>query len=518
MSTLVAAGEQVDILASLRRLKGTATVGDVVADSGLPADAVRAGLKVLLESHRGHLAVTDSGELVYDFDPGMIERGSEPLLSRVWSRFRSIARGAFKAWIVVMLVVYFVVMIVLVIAAIFASQRGNDSRGGFGGRRGGGSIGFDPIFWYWIWGPRWRIGRPYYGHRWERSLPRDDKVPFYKKVFAFVFGPDQPRPTRTQLDRSKLRLIRSRAGVVTTAELVEHTGSTFPEAEDEMGRLLGAYDGEAAVSPDGELVYAFPGLMASARGSSATRPPNPAWMRLEPELELTGNSPGANAIVAGMNSFTLIASATAPWFIFPRLGIGGPAAFWALVIIPVVFSLLFFAGPLTRMAGVKLENRRRGRRNLRRVLTGFVYDRALRGRPIALSEALHHVRSTVPDVRASKSDVTGLLDELMSALDGDVSIADDGDVFYRFSAIREQYEASDTVRRHLELEKRQLGDVVFSTSDSSEEAGERELALFDRELLGESSDLAAQLPALDRVDVEEPFDLIAFDEQLSRGR
>ncbi|MGB1778503.1 MAG: hypothetical protein ACPHQP_03015 [Longimicrobiales bacterium] len=241
-------------------------------------------------------------------------------------------------------------------------------------------------------------------------------------------------------------------------------------------------------------------------------------MRLEPELELTGNSPGANAIVAGMNSFTLIASATAPWFIFPRLGIGGPAAFWALVIIPVVFSLLFFAGPLTRMAGVKLENRRRGRRNLRRVLTGFVYDRALRGRPIALSEALHHVRSTVPDVRASKSDVTGLLDELMSALDGDVSIADDGDVFYRFSAIREQYEASDTVRRHLELEKRQLGDVVFSTSDSSEKAGERELALFDRELLGQSSDLAAQLPALDRVDVEEPFDLIAFDEQLSRGR
>ena len=97
MSTLVAAGEQADILASLRRLKGTATVGDVVADSGLPADSVRAGLKALLESHRGHLAVTDSGELVYDFDAGMIERGSEPLLARVWSRFRSITQAAFKA-------------------------------------------------------------------------------------------------------------------------------------------------------------------------------------------------------------------------------------------------------------------------------------------------------------------------------------------------------------------------------------------------------------------------------------
>ena len=519
MSTLVAAGEQADILASLRRLKGTATVGDIVADSGLPADSVRAGLKALLESHRGHLAVTDSGELVYDFDAGMIERGTEPFLARAWSTFRRVTQGAFKAWIVVMLVVYFVVMVVLVIAALLASQRGNDSRGGFGGgRRGGGSFGFDPIFWYWIWGPRWRIGRPYYGHRWERTLPKDDKVPFYKKVFAFVFGPDQPRPTQKQLDRSKLRLIRSRSGVLTTAELVEHTGSTFPEAEDEMGRLLGAYDGEAAVSPDGELVYAFPGLMASAKGGKTTRPPNPAWMRLEPKLELTGNSTGANMLVAGMNTFTLVASATAPWFIFPRLGIGGPAAFWALVIVPVVFSVLFFAGPLVRMAGVGLENRKRGRRNLRRVLTGFVYDRALRGRPIALSEAHAHVHAKLPSVGVTKSGVSALLDELVAALDGEVSVADDGEVYYRFTAIREQYSAGDAVRRFLKLEKRTLGDVVFSTSDSSEAAGERELELFDRELLGEEAELDAYLPALDRVDVEEPYDLIAFDEELARRR
>lgn len=517
MSTLVLAGEQANILASLRRLKGTGTVGDVVADSGLPADSVRAGLKALLESHHGHLAVTDSGELVYDFDARVIERGNEPVLARAWSRFRQLARGAFKAWIVIMLVVYFVVMVVLVIAALFASQRGNNSRGGLGGgRRGGGSIGFDPIYWYWIWGPRWRIGRPYYGHRWERTLPKEDRVPFYKKVFAFVFGPDQPKPTQKQLDRSKLRLIRARSGVLTTAELVEHTGSTFPEADDEMGRLLGAYDGEAAVSPDGELVYAFPGLMASTQGSKKKWAPNPAWMRLEPELELTGNTAGANAIVASMNSFTLIAAATSPWFIFPRLGISGPAAFWALVIVPVVFSVLFFTGPLVRMTGVTFENRRRGRRNVRRVLTGFVYDKALRGRPLPLSEAHAHVESKLPNATTTRNGIATLLDELVAALDGEVSVAEDGEVYYRFTAIRDQYSASDTVRRFLKLDKRQLGEVVFSTSDSAEGAGKRDLELFDRELVGESSDLGAYLPVLDRVDVEEPYDLISFDEELSR--
>ncbi|MDG2283494.1 MAG: hypothetical protein P8L45_10245, partial [Longimicrobiales bacterium] len=87
---------------------------------------------------------------------------------------------------------------------------------------------------------------------------------------------------------------------------------------------------------------------------------------------------------------------------------------------------------------------------------------------------------------------------------------------YRFTAIRDQYSASDTVRRFLKLDKRQLGEVVFSTSDSAEGAGKRDLELFDRELVGESSDLGAYLPVLDRVDVEEPYDLISFDEELSR--
>ena len=168
-------------------------------------------------------------------------------------------------------------------------------------------------FWYWIWGPRWRIGRPYYGQRWERTLDKEDKVPFYKKVFAFVFGPDRPKATPKQLDRGKLRLIRARNGVITTAELVEHTGATFEEAEDEMGRLLGAYDGEAAVSPDGELVYAFPGVMSTAHERGRIRAPNPAWLRLEHPQELTGNTSGANAAVAAMNAFTFTAAATSPW-------------------------------------------------------------------------------------------------------------------------------------------------------------------------------------------------------------
>ncbi len=523
MSTLALAERQADIMASLRRLDGRGTVGDVVADSGLAADTVRAGLKELLESHRGHLAVAESGELVYEFDPDLIERDAEPFLARAKRTVQRLVTRTFKAWIVVMLVVYFVVFVALVIAALLASKRGSDSRGGgWGGGRGGRHGGL-PVpnlwFWYWIWGPRWRIGRPYYGRRWERTLPKDDKVPFYKKVFAFVFGPDRPEPTQTQLDRGKLRLIRARNGVITTAELVEHTGTTFEEGEEEMARLLGAYDGEARVSPDGHLVYAFPDVMTTAHDGGRRRAPNPSWLRLEYPRELTGNTPGANAAVIGMNAFTLTAAATAPWFIFPRLGLGGTAAFVGLVLVPVVFSALFFAGPLLRMAGVALENRQRTKRNVRRVLLGLVYRRSLeKGAPIGAEEAHAFVRSRLKDQAVSRPAVESTLHRLAAELDADVTTSEDGALLFAFPQIRDQFAASETVRDRLRLEKRSLGEIVFATSDSAEEATERDLALFDRALAGDEPALDRYLPAIDRIDFEDDYELVAFDEELERSR
>ena len=385
-----------------------------------------------------------------------------------------------------------------------------------GGRSRGGLPNL--WFWYWIWGPRWHLGRPYYGHRWERTLDKGDKVPFYKKVFAFVFGPDRPQPTQKQLDRKKLRLIRARNGVLTTAELVEHTGDAFDEAESEMGRLLGAYDGEAAVSPSGEVVYAFPGLMASTRERSPAREPSPAWLRLEPPRELTGNTAGANAAVIGMNSFTLIAAATAPWFIFPRLGLGGTAAFIGLVLVPVIFSVLFFTGPLVRMAGVAFENRRRARRNVRRVLLGLVYRRSLGGGdPLTVEEAHAFVQSRLTDEPPERATVRGELEAIARELDADVSADSDGRITYSFPGIREQYAAGEAVRQRLQLDRTSLGEIVFSTADSSEEADERDQALFDRELGGASPSLDRYLPMVDRVGFEEDYELVAFEEEL-RGR
>lgn len=517
MSQIAPPGPQPEVLSALRSLDGRATVGDVVAATGLDAPDAREALHDLLESRRGHLAVSDSGELLYEFDPKLIERGREPLGVRLR---RAAARGlkkGFKAWIVVMLVVYFVVFVVLVIAALVASQRGGGDRdGGFGGgRRGGHHRGGLPIpnlwLWYWIWGPRWRVGRPYYGHRWERTLEKEDKVPFYKKVFAFVFGPDEPRPTRRQLDRSTLRLIRARRGVLTAVELLEHTALPLPEAEEEMGRLTGAYDAEPVVAPEGEIAYAFPDLMVSAHGKVEAREPNPAWLRLEYDKDLTGNTWGANALVAGMNGFTLVAAATAPWFIFPRLGLGGPLAFLGLVVVPVIFSLLFFAVPGLRMLGVVRENRRRRARNVRRVVVGLVYRRALEERPVTEAEAAEHAAARLEYGGFERTAAVEALHDLAAELGADVDPDESGALAYRFPAVRRAFAAAEDVRHRLALDEREPGAVVYHTGDSTAEAGRRELEAFDRELAG-------YVPATDRVGYEADYELVAFDEELERRR
>ena len=291
------------LTAALRRLRGRATLGDVVSATGMPEHEAETALKGLLETFRGHLEVSDSGDLLYQFDPKLIARDREPFGVRfrrvAWSAFKT----AFKVWTAVMLVVYFVVFVVLIIAAMAANR---DDRG-FGGRRGGLGLG-DFFLLHWLLGGRgWNRGSLYYGHQHARRLPKDARPPFYKKVFAFVFGPEDPRPSQVQKDRSVLRLIRARKGVLTTAELVEHAALPLDGAQEEMGRLTGAYGGDPRVSDGGEVVYAFPGLMKSAHGRVRATEPNPAWMRLEYPKKLTGNSGGSNFGIGAMNGFNLVA-------------------------------------------------------------------------------------------------------------------------------------------------------------------------------------------------------------------
>ena len=485
------------VLRALRRLDGRATVADVSAATGLERSEAEATLRRLLEDRRGHLEVGERGDLVYRFDKGLLSRDAESMWTKVkrgaWSAFKV----GFKVWIVATLVVYFAIFVALLIAALFANKDGDggDWGGGGGERRGGGfrlPMG-DFWLWYWIWSPRWR-GRPYYGEGYgtQGSLSRGGKKgrkegpPFYKKVFAFVFGPDEPTRTRAAKDRELLRFIRSRRGVVSATDLVQHTGMELQEADEELARLMAAHEGDVKVSDDGTILYLFPELMVSAHGSVREREPAPAWRRLEPKRPLTGNTATSNAMIIGMNGLNLAAAATAPWFIFPRLGIGGLGAEIGLVWVPLAFSTVFFAVPGLRWLGVTRENTKRAARNVRKAVIGLVSKFTLSGpeaEALPVEEAEAKVKAVVQSkVPADLKTVIPTLDRLVAEFDGEVEANAEGRPRFRFPLFRHQMEAAHRARGALALEGRTVGDIVYASDDDEETAGRRELEAFDREL------------------------------------
>ena len=522
IATTTPAAPDPTLTAALRDLGGRATLGDVVSATGLPDHEAETALKGLLETHRGHLEVSDAGDLLYQFDPKLIARDRVPFGVRfrkaAWSAFKT----GFKVLTAVVLVAYVVIFVLLILALMFANK---DDRGGIGGGRRGGGFGLgDFLLLHWLMGGRgWNRRSLYYGDRHARRLPKEAQPPFYKKVFAFIFGPEEPRPTQVQKDRGVLRLIRARNGVLTSAELVEHTGAPLDEAREEMGRLTGAYGGDPRVSDRGEVVYAFPGLMKSAHGRVRAKEPNPAWMRLEYPKKLTGNAVGSNMGIGALNGFNLVAS-----FVLglgPAVGTAtveavpvGPLWFWGLGVVPATFSTMFFGIPLLRSLGLKRENSARLRRNVRRLLIGLVYGRSMsEPRWITVGEAIGHVRQRLKDWPVTPKMVLGELEKLAAEFDAAVEADDDG-FRYRFPGVRESFVEAELMRRRLKLGDRKLGRIVYATADSGAEASKRDRDAFDRELARAEADVSRHLPSAGRVGYEEDFEVVMEEARVRAPR
>jgi hypothetical protein len=496
-AVLVAEREGVELRSAtldvLKRLRGRATVADIVAATGLAQSRAESALRSLLATHTGHVEVGERGDLVYAFQPHLLTRDHVPLWRRLSSSARRVARTIFKAWIALTLVAYFIIFLTLAIAAvvIVVAKRGDDSDFDV---RPGRNFSFNWL-WFLFWAPDWRWGTPYYGQRWEHRAGRKQRVPFYKKVFAFVFGPDVPRPTREELDRQLVQLIRSRNGVITAADVVMQTGARFEAAHEELGRIMGAFNGEARATEDGEVVYLFPELMVSAHGAVEAKAPEPAWRRLLQPQPLTGNSTGTNVAIVGINAFNLAGVAFASMAI-PSVAPTNPGLWAGLVWVPLAFSALFFAIPLLRSLATRRENTRRRATNLRSVVLGNVMEAALAGRALTLDEVVGRVRTALGKDTPAR-DIAAALNTLAAELDAGIEAGADDRPRFEFAALRRQLEAGAAQRRALRYEQLRVGAVVYSSADEPQEQARRDLETFDR-------DLHAAL-APERVAYAEPF-------------
>jgi hypothetical protein len=489
---------------------------DAAVLTGLPADEAEAALRTLARDYRSHLMVTEEGELVYQFAPGLPRRGEAPLSERLLTALRpvgsALVRGltvAFKIWIAATLVLYTTLFVVLGIALMLANNGDDDGPGGI-------------LLWWLL--PDWMPSR---GRRRQPAFDDAPRKPFHRSVFDFVFGPKQDPPLRglpAGDDRPLLSYIRQKQGRIGASDLVLLTGWSYRRAEEEATRLLVQYDGEPEVADNGSLVYTFRDLRRTADnldpgdlypsgdtglvgplGLFALAPLSPPkgtppapyiWDQTEFAPLLTGNRGGTNLAIALLNAFNLVGALTIG-SAFASRGLLGPTAALLITLLPFLFSVVFFSVPLGRYLAERVSRPRRTRRNLRRALLQTIAARG--GAAIDPGEA---VRLSVRRLLRSEGFLPGSagteartrallplaheeLSRLHRDLDGDIALPGDAEGpapepagaaspqgaigHYVFPRFQEERQAVEQSRKQAEAREQHIGEVIFSSA--SEGAG-----------------------------------------------
>jgi hypothetical protein len=432
------------MMTALRGRDAKLTRADAIVASGLSEEEAGTALTALLKEYRSHLSATETGELLYEFDPAFQRRDALSLReraaalgSRLWKGFTFL----FKIAIVTTLVSYFVAFVAMMVALIFARSGSNDRDDD------GGGFGFNGLLWFW----GWDVGSNGYGRQRAR-LARPRREPLYKRVFAFVFGPPTPAVDPLADEKQLVGYIRAQRGRIAAVDLVRLMGWTFPRAEQEVTRLMVDYGGEPEVTEDGVVVYTFKAVRKTAGSTAELSSPRWASERLETAPPLTGNEPGTNAMIAAFNGFNLLA----PFWIVPafeaRLHVS--LASWQFLLwdFPLAFSALFFAVPAGRWIKARLEEGRRRVRNDRRRLLGRIFAGA--------GPRLREELAPTPELGA-------LLDRELVSLGGDIAAEPDerGRVLYTFPRIDEEAAAVARARAAAPTVEQDAGMVVFSSAD-----------------------------------------------------
>lgn len=429
--------------------RGDLTIADAAAKSGLPLRDAELGLHRLLQIHRGHLSVTDRGELLFRFPHGISKPfggalGVVRLLGRgVVGLVRWTSRLALTLFILGYTVVAALAMCLGALALAIIAEDGGPAE----------AIGYilyatfeligDAL--YWTFHPL-------------RSPDEFDDTPhrqpraFYERVNGLFLGP----PRRDHDPRAAARLlvseIRARQGRIGLGDVVRVTG-LLPEAAGPLvSRLLVDYDGHVDVTDDGAIVYRFPALRPSVGEQTPISPPA-IWRRVRPLPAFTGNTAGTNAKILGLLSFVAA---------FGWLGLTLELPLWAGAL-PLYGSLALLALIVLRVPFHIARRRAERRENGRRAVLRLAHDGACERRGVT-TEEFSHAYHAAADATLDPQQ----LQRLLIDLGGDLVIADDGATSWRFPTLELELGALALVRARAG-DEHQIGAVEFTSLPAADD-------------------------------------------------
>lgn len=446
------------------------TVADASTAAGLSLRDAEEGLNVLTSEYRGHLRVSEDGDLVHVFPHGFTKPWAKTeLLDRIVAGVIGVGRFVVRAWLLVVMVAYAALFVALLVGLMFAGKSNDrDDRSGLGDLLGGIlRVLFEAFYWtFHPWSPFYIQRRPHFAGR-------RDETPFYEKVNRFVFGPTPP-PSSDEAMRAKvLAELRVKKGRIGLADVMRITGLPRDEADPMMARLMMDHDGTVHVGEQGGIVYRFESMRRTADEMPA-RPQRPAWETPRTLLPLTGNQSGTNIGIVALNAFNAIAAWYAlanDWTVsnvihlFERRPPHVPPTFEpgtavALGIIPLVFSVGVLALPAIRAALRGRKEKKLAEENARLAILKEVLARAPKKEPVP-DEVLQTAYRIATGEAPTSKEITARVVEL----GGDVDVGPEGEVRYRFADFEAEAEALEEEREAASENEARLGKIVFTSEN-----------------------------------------------------
>jgi hypothetical protein len=359
------------LMDAVEKLDYRVTVGDIASQAGLDVKFVEPGLLALASEAGGHLQVSETGEISYQFPKNFrtvlrskyLRLRLQEWWGKVWKILFYLIRMSFGVVLIASIILIFVAIAAILIAL-------NASRGEGDNDSGGGGMVFFPSFWV---GPDWYwIFLPDYGRsERRRATGLDGKMSFLEAVYSFLFGDGNPNADLEERRwKAIANTIRNNRGAVVAEQIAPYLdtlGQGFNlEFEDYMLPVLSRFNGRPEVSPEGQLVYQFPELQVSAK--EVRRTPVPAYLK-EALWPFSRASSGQIMMAAGLGGVNIIGALMLGALLRDVSIAGGLIGFVSGIYgLLLAYGLAFLGVPLIRYFWLQRRNASVEKRNTMRQL------------------------------------------------------------------------------------------------------------------------------------------------------
>jgi len=355
------------IIKAVEQLGYHVTVGDVATQAGLNVAEANQGLLALASEAGGHLQVTDTGDIVYLFPKNIqtilrnkyLQLRLQEWWKKVWGVLFYLIRISFGIFLIVSIVLIIITIYIIITTANSDRNSGSGNRSSHSSSSGG-FFYFPNLFWYLS---------PNYDTRQQQRRRENSDLNFFEAVFSFLFGDGNPNANLEERRWQEIAtVIRNNRGAVVAEQIAPYLNDIgegyAKDYEDYMLPVLTRFNGQPAVSPEGQIIYHFPELQVSA--ASKRRQTMSAYLEELPWRFSTASSEqillsaglGVVNFVGALMLGNLLRNGTV------ATQVGGLVAFvqgiyWLLL----AYGIGFLGVPLVRYFWIKWRNKKIAARN-----------------------------------------------------------------------------------------------------------------------------------------------------------